>query len=154
MSKITEIYDALHAFLLAGFPQPSIEHVNPYALELNDEFGLADGWSFFMGPVINTQEMASCMLSVERQITINRTLKNYGAKEDVAIRRTTEKQLLEDEYDILLEIEQDPTLQGLIDLITFVGDNGIELIQGQETSFLALRSTFTIRYYEQLQGGV
>lgn len=150
MSKISSLIDGLATFLAAGYPAPSIEHVNPYALELNDEFSLTDGWSFFIGPVQNTNEYAASMLSVERDIVINRTLKNFGSKEDVSIRRAIEKQLLEDQYDILLEMEQDPILDALLELITFVGDNGVELIQGEETSFLALRSTFTIKYVEQL----
>lgn len=151
MSKISTIVDGLATFLAATFPAPAQEHVNPYALELNDEFGLADGWSFFVGPAVNTKELASCQMSIERDIVINRTLKCYASKEDVSLRRAVEKQLLEDQYDLVLETEQDPILDALIDLITFVGDNGIELIQGEgEVSFLAIRSTFTIRYYEQL----
>jgi hypothetical protein len=151
MSKISTIIDNLVTFLGTTYPAPSQEHVNPYALELNDEFGLADGWSFFIGPVQNTNEMASCQLSVERDIVINRTLKCYASKEDVAIRRAVEKQLMEDQYNILRLVENEPLIQGTIALITFVGDNGIELIQGDgEVAFLALRTTFTIRYYEQL----
>ena len=151
MSKITTIIDNLVTFLGTTYPAPAQEHVNPYALELNDEFGLSDGWSFFIGPVQNTSEMASCQLSVERDIVINRSLKCYASKEDVSIRRTVEKQLLEEQYNLLKLIEAEPTIQDSIALITFVGDNGIELIQGEgEVAFLALRSTFTIRYYEQL----
>ena len=150
MSKISTIIDGLANFLAAQYPAPSQEHVNPYSIELNDEFSLADGWSFFIGPVINTQEMASCQLSLERDIVINRTLKNFGTKEDVAIRRATEKTLLESGYQLILAVEQDPVLQPLLELITFVGDNGVEVVQGEETQFLALRSTFTIKYYEQL----
>lgn len=150
MSKISTIVNGLVTFLNAGFPSPSVEHVNPYAIELNDDFSLANGWSFFVGPATNTQEYASCIMSIQRDIVINQTLKNYGSKEDVSIRRATELQLLEDQYDIILEMESDPVLEDLLELIQFVGDNGIELIQDQEQSFLALRSTFTIRYNEQL----
>lgn len=151
MSKITTIIDGLTTFLSTIYPSPSQEHVNPYALELNDEFGLADGWSFFIGPVQNTNEMASGILSVERDIVINRTLKNFASKEDVSLRKNVEKKILEDQYDLLVETEGDPNLDALLELITFVGDNGVELIQGEgDVAFLALRSTFTIRYYEQL----
>lgn len=151
MSKISTIMDGLAAFLAETYPSPSVEHPNPYALELNDEWSLQDGWSFFVGPVQNTNEMASCMLSVERDIVINRTMKVFASKEDSAIRRSVEKALMESQFTMLQEVENDPQLQGLIDLITFVGDNGIELIQGEgEVAFLALRSTYTLRYYEQL----
>lgn len=150
MSKISQIIDGLAEFLSKGYPAPSTEHVNPYALELNDEFSLRDGWSFFLGPATNTQEYASSKMSIERDVVINRTVQNFGAKEDISIRRTTEKELMEDQYDIVLEMEKDPVIQDLLELIQFVGDNGIELIQGEETQFLALRSTFTIRYNEQL----
>lgn len=151
MSKITDIINGLVTFLPTQLPTTAKEHVNPYALELNDEFGLRDGWSFFIGPVTNTQEMASCQLSVERDIVVNRTLKCYASKEDVSIRRAVELQLLEEQLTMLKEIENDATLNGLLVLATFVGDNGIELIQGEgEVAFLALRSTLTIKYYEQL----
>ncbi len=150
MSKISTIIDGLATFLTTQYPAPAQEHVNPYTLELNDEFSLTDGWSFFIGPVVNTQEMASKMLSLERDIVINRTLKNFGTKEDVSIRRGVEKALLEAGYQLILEVERDPVLEPLLELITFIGDNGVEVIQGEETQFLALRSTFTIKYYEQL----
>lgn len=151
MSKITTIIDALVTFLPSQLPASATEHVNPYAIELNDEFGLADGWSFIIGPVANTNEMASCQLSVEREIVFNRSLKCYGAKEDIALRRSVEKQLLEEQLLWLKEMENDPTLNGALEIATFAGDNGIEQILGEgEVAFLALRSTIQIRYYEQL----
>lgn len=149
MSKISTITDALVTFLTAQLGATIVEHVNPYFLELNDEYSLADGFSFYFGPAQNTAEMASCMLSIERELVINISQKNYASKEDVSLRRNVEKSLFEKQYGIVKAMENDPALDG-IELITFSSDNGIELIQGEETSFLALRSSFMIKYFEQL----
>lgn len=149
MSKISNISDELIKFLERILPDHK-EHFNPYLLEENDSMTLEKGYSFFFGPADNTAEMASCMLSVERQVVVNLSLRVFGAKEDRSIRREVEKALLEDQFKIIKEVENDPTLQPLVELISFVGDNGVELIFDQEASFIAIKSTFNFRYYEQL----
>jgi hypothetical protein len=148
-TKISAIIDGLASALATLFPN-AVEHVNPYAIELNDAFALRDGQSFFLGPSSNTNEMSAGIMSIEREIVVNRTLEVSAAKEDISIRRTREKELMESQYDLVAAFEDDPVLDPLLEVVTFVGDNGIELIQGDEAAFLAIRSTFTVRYYEQL----
>ena len=148
MSKISQIQDNLTTFLATLFATHT-EHINPYALELNDSFNLEKAWSFYLGPANNTGEMADGTKSIEREIVINLTRRVFGAKEDLAIRKQAEKDILEDQYSIIDQVEEDPTLSPVLELVTFVGDNGIELLFGEEASFIALKSTFNIRYYEQ-----
>lgn len=152
MSKITSIIDGFLAFLQETLPDHK-EHINPYALELNDSMTLEKGFSFFLGGASNSNEMSSCMLSIEREVVLNLTLRVYGAREDGCIRREVEKELMETQFSIIKAMENDPTLQSLIELIEFVGDNGMELIFGEEVSFISLRSNFTFRYYERLDQG-
>lgn len=148
MSKISAIYDNIGSFLATCFPTYQ-EHINPYALELNDQFSLEKGYSFFLGPANNTNEMMDGTKSIEREVVINLTLRVFGAKEDLAIRKAAEKQLLEDHFTMIDTIEVDPTLEPSLELIQFIGDNGLEMLLGDEASFLAIKSTFNIRYYEQ-----
>jgi hypothetical protein len=148
MSKITTVYDNLSTFLATLFPTHQ-EHVNPYALELNDQHTLEKGYSFILGPGENTNELSDGTKSIQREVVINLSLRVFGAKEDIAIRKAAEKQLLEDQYSIIESIEEDPTLEPSLELIQFIGDNGVEMLFGEEASFIALKSTFNIRYYEQ-----
>lgn len=148
MSKISNIVDGLLSFLETTLPDHK-EHFNPYALELNDSMTLEKGYSFYVGPADNTNEMSDCMLSIEREFVINLSLRVFGAAEDSCIRREVEKALMEDQFKIIQLIESDPTLNPLIEIIQFVGDNGIEFIFGEEASFIAIKSNFTFRYYEQ-----
>ena len=149
MSKISNIIDGLLAFLETTFPEHK-EHFNPYALELNDSMTLEQGYSFFVGPTDNSDEMASCMLSLERSVVINLSRRVFGAHEDSCIRREAEKALLEDQFALIKQIENDPTLNPLIEVIQFIGDNGVEFIFGEEASYIAVKSDFTFRYYENL----
>ena len=131
MSKITEIMDELVALLAELYPEKH-EHFNPYALELNDDMTLENGYSFSFGPAVNTNEMADGSKSIDRVLNFDLSVKVYGAKEDKEIRRTFEKKLLEDHFKFFQRVENDPTLDSVLALIQFVSDNGIEPIIGQE----------------------
>lgn len=148
-TKISNIYDAIGAKAAEIFPD-HIEHMNPYLPEVNDLHSLDLGYSFFLGPATNTEEMASCLLSVERTATFNITRRWYGTRNSLNERKEAEKLLLEDQLKLIDKLESDPTLEEEASFFKFSSDAGIEPIFGEGIQHVLIISTIQIRYTEKL----
>lgn len=150
MSSLTNIYNAVGTTLSTLYSATHKEIVNPYALELNDSLFLNRGYGFYFGPAINTKRQLSCQLSVEREIVIINTIVNRGTDRDITIRQTAEKQLLEDQFSLISQLENEPTIQPLVSKLEFTGDNGIEFIFDEKFNYLYIESSFSMEYFEDL----
>lgn len=150
MSTITDIFNQVNTLLSNTYSSTHLKMVDPYNIDLNDEFILNRGYGFFMGPAINTQRLLSCQLSLERQVVISLSVINRGTDRDVDIRESAELLLLEDHFNLVQAVEADATLQGLTAKIAYQGDAGIERVYLDKSNYIYMQSSFAVEYFEDL----
>lgn len=145
MSTISSMHDALITRLetvLSGH----LRLTNPYDLEQNPERFLNQGYGLAFGAGENTKQIIDCMLSMRMDINISITRQFVGQETDAAGKATVEKNLFEDQLLVIKDFCNNISI-GTID---FNGHNGIEFIVAEKSNFLALRSTFSIIYFESI----
>jgi hypothetical protein len=147
MSAISTLYDQLNQILVDNFGTTHKKLVNPYDLTANDDKLLNRGYGFRVSSGLNPLTVLDCMTSIERTIEIILTVVNRGTERDITIREDAEKVLLEDHIKLVkaLRVNTDEPLAKL----EYVSDNGIESIFDEEINFLAIKSTYNIRYIEE-----
>jgi len=148
MSNITAIFDVIDSTLDAMFLPTSKKLVNPYVPEQNDDKSLARGFGFYIGSGVNTNRQLGCFASIRRYVTIINTIVNRGTERDIVIRQTSEKQLLEDQFKLIKELENDPSLSAVVAKMVYLSDNGIEQVYGQDNNYLMIQTTFEMEYLE------
>lgn len=148
MSNVSNAYDAFVARVEAVLPNHA-RLSNPYAPEQNIEGILKQGWGLGMGSSTNTKRELSCRVSIRREFSLVLTRKFYSREADVTGKASVEKQLMEDQLLVVKDLCANSDLSGLIGVVEFEGDGGIEQVFGEKDQFLALRSTFTAEIWEQ-----
>ena len=149
MSRISEIFEQVDTKLSSTFSTHK-KMVNPYNLELNDEFILNAGYGFYLGPAFNTNRLTGCQLSLERTLVVPLTRINRGTDRDISIRETAEKALLEDHFNLVQAIESDPVLESKTAKLLYQSDAGIEFVFIDKINFISIVSSFTFEYFENL----
>lgn len=150
MTTLTNIYNAVDTALDSVWGSTHTELVNPFVVELNESLALNRGYGFYFGPGANTRRQLSCQLSIEREIVVINTMINRGTERDVAIRKTAEKQLLEDQFALIDYLETEPTIHGLVSKLEFNSDNGIEFVFDEKFNYIYIESSFSMEYFEDL----
>ncbi len=149
MSQITTIYDAIYTRVATLLPNHKELKV-PRFIELNDTLFLKKGFAVSIGAAINTNRVFACKLSLQREVTLTNTLQIFATDRDATTRKTVEKQLLEDQFLLIKNIEQDPTLTQVTNQINFISDNGIQDIFIEADSFIMIQSLINFEYFEDL----
>jgi len=150
MSLISTGYDALLSRLDALFPPTDGWNrlPNPYKPEENSELFLTQGYGIAMGPGNNTNRQVNCKFSVVRQMTVVLTRKYEALENDADAKASTEKQLFEDQYILINDLEQDISINGQTMYTRFVADGGIEYVRSDTDRFLILRTQYDLEYLE------
>lgn len=148
MSVISSVYDAVDSTLSTLLSATHKELVNPYFPEMNETLALNRGYSFRVSNGQNTNRQLSCNLSLRREIVIINSIVTRGTDRDVAIRKVSEKQLLEDQYTIINQVEKEPTIQELVSKLEFSIDRGIDFIFNDKFNYLYIESIFTVEYFD------
>lgn len=150
MSEISTGYDAIIARMDALYPSASgwFRLPNPYKPEENNERFLVQGWGVALGAGTNTERLVNCKFSVSRNFSITFARKFYALESDPASKATTEKQLFEDQYALINDLEQNFTVNGSSMYTRYLSDGGIEYVSGEKDSYLMLRSDFALEYLE------
>jgi hypothetical protein len=148
MSNVSDCYDAFVARIEAVLPNHT-RLSNPYEIEQNIEPLMIQGWGLGMGASTNTNRELSCRVSIRRQFSLVLTRKFYALEADAESKASTEKELLEDQLLVIKDLCSNSDLSGLIGVVDFESDGGIEQVYGEKDQFLALRSTFTAEIWEQ-----
>lgn len=149
MSKISTIYDNVKTRLSTVFPDHYELH-NPRNIELNNRLWLTQGQGVLFGSASNTERNLSCRLSIQRDMTITLTRQIYGTDQDLTAKSNTEKQLFEDQYLLIDDLEKDPDLDETTARIAYVSDGGIVEVTFDEVQFLMIQSLFQFEYLETL----
>jgi hypothetical protein len=150
MSIISTAYDAMIARLGTLYPSGSgwVRLPNPYKPEENNELYLKQGYGIALGSGENTNRVVNCKFSINRTMTIVITRKFYAREDDASAKATTEKQLFEDQYELINDLEQDFTVNDSTMYTRYISDGGIEYISGEKDNFLMLRTEFSVEYLE------
>jgi len=151
MSIITAGSDALLARLAALFPEGDGWHwlPNAYKPEENPELLLRQGYGLALGPGENTQRLVNCKFSVNRSITVVLTRKYDALENDATAKFATEKQLFEDQYRLINDLEQDVSVNGTTMYTRWESDGGIEYVEGDTDRFLMVRTEIALEYLEE-----
>jgi hypothetical protein len=149
MSKISTIADNIRTRVTTILPTHKILP-NNRIIEENDTLYLSKGQAVSLGPGLNTNRLTGCKLSIQRTATVTITRAHFGVDRDTAVRNTLEKDLLEDQFLIIQDLEKDPDLDGTTARMVFLADNGIEEIFVEQGHFLMIQTTFEFEYLENL----
>lgn len=148
MSTISTAYDNLVTLVQATLTN-HVRMANPIKPEENDERVLALGWGIAVLPA-QFPSLVSCQWENDRQIQIIISRKIEAREDDAINRADPQKDLLEDQFSLISVIENDVSLSGVATGITPTGDNGIEYAFLEKDNFVMLRTTFALKYFENL----
>jgi len=154
MSKISTGLDAIKTRLGIILPD-HIQLSNPYDVEENTDRALNLGWGLGVGSGLNSERHLSCKLSIRRQIIIPITRRIIASELGTTRKETSEKNLLEDQFLVIDDLEKDPTVNNsnVISSMKYVSDGGIIGIargDGKNDAWRFIRSIFQIEYFEDL----
>lgn len=151
MSKISTILTTLKTRIQAASVLPDhIQLTNPYNVAANTDQALKKGFGIAVLPGNNTNRQTSCNLSINRSIRIIVTRKFFATDLNVESKEATERDLLEDQFKIIKDIENEPSLNGLVMQSGYISDNGIQRVRENDDKFLKLESVFDFEYNEDL----
>jgi len=148
-TKISTIYDALYT-KVTSLMTGHTELPRPFDIADNDDLFLRKGFAIYFASGVQNNRQATCNYWLQRNVIITNTLSIYGSDINVTIRKTAEKNLLENQILVIDGLEKDITLSDNLNNLRFVNDNGIEFIYGDQKNYLMLQSTFSFEYFESL----
>lgn len=121
---------------------------NPYNIDNNTEINLRKGYGLAILGAENSNRQVNCVFSVNRTIEVVLTRLYTGDDELAVPRASLEKLLLEDQYKLVNNFEQDMTINGQTMYTRWVGDTGIEYVGGETGRFFMLKTQFSLEYLE------
>lgn len=146
---IADVYQRLIEVVAETFTD-KVELTNPYILDDNPDIMLKNGFGVAILPTTNLNRATSCLYSIGRDVEITFTRQIFGTNRDHKERQAIEKELMQDQLNLIKAIDNDGQLNDLLANSEFFGDNGIEFIFNDRNNFIALTNNFTIEYHEQL----
>ena len=149
MSKITTIIDNIRTRVATILPTHK-ELPNNRTIGENDTLFLSKGRAVSIGPGANTNRLVGCKLSIQRIVTVTITRAHFGVDRDTTVRNNLEKNLLEDQFLIIQDLEKDPDVDGVTARMVYSSDNGIEEVFGEQGHFLMIQTIFDFEYLEDL----
>lgn len=153
MSLISTAYDALVARVESVLDASNNGYTripNPYNVEDNMEIKLRKGYGVALLAGTNTNRQVNCKFSVSRQIEVVLTRLYTGQEENAVTKASLEKLLLEDQYLIINDFEQDISINGQTMYTRWETDSGIEFLASETSRFYVLRTQFSLEYLENL----
>lgn len=156
MSNISTAFAAIKALLGTLYATSSgyIQLTNPYDIAENTTASLEKGWGVAFGAGTNTHRELGCRLSVERKMTVTLTRRRFANELDTAQKEDAEKNIFEDQFLLIKNLENEPTINNAISGITkfaFESDGGIESVYDDTDTYIKLVSVFQLEYFENLQ---
>lgn len=147
MSKISDAHTALVGLMGTLFPLHN-RLSNAYKIEENNDLFLRKGWAIGIFSGNNTERKVGCKFSINRIISITFTRKYEALENDPSGKSDYELELMEDQYLLVNELEQNPTLDNTVPIIKYIDDSGIQYIRTETDRYLMLQMTVSIEYLE------
>ena len=156
MSNISTAYDDISTVIGGLLPNHN-QLINPYVPDLNDDLTYEKAWGLAFAEGLNTNLQLGCRLSVERTLRLILTRKIFAGQlqrgsDAVVIRRDAEKQLFEDQYLVIKELETNPTITDsqVITKLVWQGDAGLEFVRTERTDIIILTNQLVLTYFEEI----
>lgn len=150
MSKISTIYDALIARLVAVLPSDYHRLTNPYDIEDNNELYLTKGYGVAVGPGSRTDRLVSCQKSFERSFSIALTRQITTTDHNISDNEDIQKALLEDHFTVFSDLEKETTLSAICIKSEVDGDEGIEFVNLDVSRYYLMQIIVNTEYLEDL----
>jgi hypothetical protein len=148
MSTISTIYDTMLADIATQLPN-ALKLWHAYRLEENGGPILLNGFGVRVGPAENTKRMVCPRVSIRRSMGVILTRKLYQRDMDADVKTSVEKDILEDQLLLIKHFESNPTVGGAMN-VQFESDTGVSFVNTTDEEFMALETTFTVEYIENL----
>lgn len=149
-TKISDIFDAIYTRVSTTLSDHK-ELYNPYLIGANDKLSLTKGYAILIGECRAGNRVIGCQTSLDRSVSITNTLAIFGQGNNPVTRKSTEKDLFENQFKLIKSFEQDHDLNLLTSNFIFENDGGIEFVFIEDrTDYIMLQSTFTFTYFESL----
>jgi hypothetical protein len=149
LSNITTLYDEFVTAISAVLPDYS-KIPNAYDTGSNANLFLIKGFSVGFGPATNTNRQIDCKLSVSRTLNVLLVNQITATITDFSGFNAVAKQIFEDQYTIIKEIEKHPALNTGIVVTKFVGDGGLEFLESGVAQYFGIEAQFDCEYFENL----
>lgn len=148
MSNISTGFDAMVTRVETVLGTGYTRIPNPYNIEDNTELKLKKGYGLALRDAVNSKRQTNCKFSVNRTVEVILTRLYTGYEENAVDRASLEKLLLEDQYKIINDFEQDFSINGTTMYTRWETDGGIEFVAGETGRFLMLKTQFSLEYLE------
>lgn len=148
-TAISDLYDGISSILTATFAAPTYkEMVNPYVPELNDALILARGYGFIIGEKSARNDKLGRHEGFDARIEVVQTIVNRGTDRDITIRKTAEKNLLEDQYNLIDYFRLNTAPIAKVWDISYVSDNGLEFVFTDKQNYVMIKTVLRAIYSE------
>lgn len=147
MSKASDIQIALNTLIETTLPG-YVKLPDAYDSQDNAVIQLEKGYSVGFGIGINNTDII-CKGKIRVGRSYNIVLTNvYVSNLDAGYRESLEQSLMDDAYDLLKQIDCNPTLGGLSVNSQYQDDSGIEYLDLESKQFILLTLTVLVDYFE------
>lgn len=150
MSKISLIHDAIYTLLGTTLFPTKLELSDALILDNNPDLVKSNGYGASFEEATNTERFTSCQFSIARNVNIVLTKEVYASQSDNSAFKVAEKELLEDQYALLNEMEKNDTIDSLVINRKYLNDSGLQRLLDSDgyKQFLVINTTFEIEYTE------
>lgn len=151
MSKISDIFDDMNSEIAALLPGAT-QFPDVLSLDTQPTGYLTFGFGVVFGPAVNTNRELGCKLSIQRSMAVVLTRLIGATDTDTGAFSAAQKQILEDQFLLIRNWEQEVTLANGKAKILFSGDGGLEVLSTQDQAgrFFVLTSDFSVEYFEDI----
>lgn len=147
MTVISQIYDKVVDVIEAKLTT-STRISNPYVLDSNTFLHLQKGFGVAIGPGIDTERYVGCLVTWQRSFTIAIIQRMVTTQNNIGVRETIEKELLDDHDKLRKAFYLNSTLDGLAIKSTVTDDGGVSFIDDASGKFIALEMSLLVEYQE------
>ena len=146
MSKASDIHTALNSLIettLPGYVKlPDYDHTD------NAVINLEKGYRVGISSAVNDTDIV-CQGNIRIQRTFTIALTNvYVANLDPNYREGLERDLMDDAFTLIQQIECNPTLGGVSVNSSYSDDGGIEYLNTDDKQFIAIFLNVVVDYFE------
>lgn len=149
MTKISNIYDELHTIVDSVLTDYS-ELPNPYIPDDNPDIYMKKGYGITMGAASNSNRVVSKKVSISREFDFVFVRQINSTETNTTLIKSNAKQIMEDSFKVLEEIESNTSLNQLCVNARFESDSGLDFIEADTQRFFILTMVVSVEYFETL----
>lgn len=151
MSKISTLYDAFISRIEAKLPNHK-RLSDVYLFLKNTDSAKRQGYGVRFNGGEHTGNNVSCDIILRQSFTLVITRLVKARELESERKAETEKQLLEDLFLVIMDVENDPNLGDPVNILSgaYVSHGGIEFVQGERDDLMKIEAEFSFRYRQDL----